>query len=239
MGLLLGLEYIFGFFVPGQDRIGTHAAVMDSYLLMSAAAIVDFFLVKDKNIRYNRSGLFLVIAWSISMLAIWLGLLTDIIPLLMLSTPLMLLAVIVFIVRGGWRGLSLNPLKKGYQSWVFFGTLWTIAWALFFIWVAANFAEDISAAPSWVFVTFSHLAYVGTMTNLLMALFSARSQAARDLMSGVEPLAAWLMNLGMVIFLGMEINSGSRLGAIVMGVGVLTGVFIMIRRLLASSTKKL
>jgi len=239
MGVLLGLEYVLGFFIPGQDRIGTHAAVMDTYLLMAAAAIVDFFLAKDKTVRYNRSGLFLVIAWSISMLAIWLGLLTDIIPLLMLSVPLMLLALIVFIARGAWRAFKFNPLKKGFQTWIFFGTLWTAVWGLFFIWVAANFAEDIAAAPSWVPVTFIHLAFIGTMTNLIMAVFSARGQAAGDIMSGAEPLAAWLMNLGLIAFLGLEINSGSRLGAIVMGVGVLLGVFIMIRRLRASKTESM
>jgi hypothetical protein len=90
--------------------------------------------------------------------------------------------------------------------------------------------------PHWAGVTFIHASFVGMMTNLLMAVFSARGQNAREIMSGSETLAAWLMNGGMIVFLAMEINSGSRLGAIVMGTGVLLGVFIMIWRLQASKT---
>ena len=45
MGLLLGLENALKIsIIPGADRIGAHAAVMDSYLLLAASAIVGWFL---------------------------------------------------------------------------------------------------------------------------------------------------------------------------------------------------
>jgi hypothetical protein len=172
------------------------------------------------------------------MVSILLGLLLDVLPLIMLSLPLMLLALIVFVVRGGWRAFKLNPLKKGYGGWFFFGTIWIIIWGLFFIWVAAVYAEDIASVPHWVAVFFVHSAYVGMMTNLLLGVFSVRSQEANHVLSWAEPLAMWLINLGLVIFLALEINSESRVGAVVMGVGVLLGVVLMILRLRSSDGYK-
>ena len=49
-----------------------------------------------------------------------------------------------------------------------------------------------------------------------------------------EPAARWLINLGLLAFFALKIAGDSRLGAIVMGIGVLLGVFTMVRRLLAS-----
>lgn len=237
MGVLLGLEYVIGFFVPGTDRIGSHAGVMDTYLLLAAASIVELVLHKGAVQRWNRSGMFITIAWGLSMVSILVGLLTDLIPLVMVSVPLMLMALIVYIVRGGWRGFGFNPAKRGSEGWIFFGTLWVILWGSFFIWVAANYADDPASAPHWVAVTFVHGAFVGMMTNLLLGVFSAFSQGAKHILAWVEPLAIWLINLGLIIFLALEIASETRAGAVVMGIGVLLGVGLMILRLRAMNTK--
>ena len=129
------------------------------------------------------------------MVSILLGLLLDALPLIMVSLPLMLIALIVFVVRGGWRAFKFNPLKKGYGGWFTFGTIWIIIWGLFFIWVAATYAEDIASVPHWVAVVFVHAAFVGMMTNLLLGVFSVRSQDASHVLSWAEPLAMWLTNL--------------------------------------------
>ena len=84
---------------------------------------------------------------------------------------------------------------------------------------------------------FVHSGFVGMMTNLLLGVFSARTQNARRAIQSTEPAALWLMNLGLLIFFGLHIATGTRMGAIVMGVGVLLGVAIMIWRLLASAAE--
>lgn len=234
MGVLLGLEYATGvFFVPGSERIGAHAGVMDTYLLLAAAAIVEFYRQKDDPQRWNRSGMFITIAWSLSMLTILLGLLLDLLPAVMASVPLMLLALIVFFARGGWRSFKLNPLRSGNQGWFFFGTLWILIWGLFFIWVAATYAEDFSLVPHWVGIFFAHAAFIGMMTNLLLGVHSQRSQGTSHILTWGEPLAMWLINLGLVLFFALEIISESKVGSAVMGIGVLLGVFTMIQRLRA------
>jgi hypothetical protein len=132
MGLLLGLEYVFGFFMPGPDRIAAHGGTMDTYLLLAAAAIVETFTQKDSKQRWNRSGMFITVAWGLSMIFILGGLLFQILPLVMTSVPLMLIALIVFVARGGWKSFKLNPFKKGWDGWIFFGTIWMVLWGLFF-----------------------------------------------------------------------------------------------------------
>lgn len=234
MGVLLGLEYALGnFFVPGSERIGTHAGVMDTYLLLTAAASVEFYRQTGDAQRWNRSGAFVAIAWSLSMISILVGLLLDLLPAVMTSVPLMLLALIAYFVRGGWKAFKLNPLKSGNQGWFFFGTLWMLIWGLFFVWVAATYAEDFSLVPHWVAIFFGHAAFIGMMTNLILGVLSERAKASSHIFAWGEPLAMWVMNLGLVIFLGLEITSESKVGAVVMGIGVLLGVLTMIQRLRA------
>ena len=167
------------------------------------------------------------------MISILLGLLLDLLPAVMASVPLMLLALIVYFARGGWRVFKLNPLKSGNQGWFFFGTLWILVWGLFFIWVAATYAEDFSLVPHWVEIFFVHSAFIGMMTNLLLGVYSQRSQGSRHILSWAEPLAMWSINLGLVTFFALEIISESKVGSVVMGIGVLLGVFTMIQRLRA------
>lgn len=69
------------------------------------------------------------------------------------------------------------------------------------------------------------------MTNLLLGVFSARTWESRDTLSWGEPAALSLTNAGLVVFLGLKIAIDSRLGALVMGIGVLLGVGTMILRL--------
>jgi Zn-dependent membrane protease YugP len=72
------------------------------------------------------------------------------------------------------------------------------------------------------------------MTNLILGVMSTRAAEARHVLSWGEPAAMWLINLGLLVFLGLKITSDIRLGAIVMGVGVLLGVVTMAARLRAT-----
>src|SRR3972149_6518038 len=100
----------------------------------------------------------------------------------------------------------------------------------FFILAATPFVEDFSLAPTWFFAVFAHAGFVGMMTNLLLGVYSARTQETRAVMAWGEPASRWLINLGLLAFFALKITSDSRLGANVMGIGVLLGVFTLARR---------
>jgi hypothetical protein len=232
MGVLLGLEYIVGSFIPGADRIGVHAAAMDAYVLLSGATIIDAFLQKDPKKRWTWSGLALALAWGLSGLVLIPALLFSILPLAMISVPLLLLGLVIFLARGGWRGIATNPIRGGARRWLFFGSIWTTFWPLFFVWVLITYINDIASIPPWVGVAFAHLSFIGLMTNLLLGVFSTRSQEASRSLAWAETASMWAINIGLVLFLAFEYTAGIRLGAIVMGIGALLGVTTMIMRLL-------
>ena len=236
VGVLLGLEYLVGFFVPGSDRLGAHAAVMDAYLLLFVAAIVEGFLGKKRTARWRWPGLALAAVWSLAAIALLVGLLFGS-SLGLLFVPLLLLGLVIFLARTGWRALRAGPFGDGPQRWFFFGTVWATLWLLFFIYIGATYAQNLAAIPEWVGVVFQHSSFVGTMTNLLLGVYAFRSQNAAYILRRAETAAMWLINLGLPAFLALDVAAGSRLGAIVMGTGVLLGVGIMVARLLLSDLR--
>jgi len=231
VGVLLGLEYLVGFFVPGDDRIGLHAGAMDAYLLLSSATIVELFLRKDSSQRWTRAGLALAIIWGIAGL-----------PLAEALAPLLLVGLIIYVARMGWRAFTVNPFGAGARRWVFFGNIWMIFWGGLFVWaiyyILVVQEGDFNAIPPWLAAVFVHSAFIGMMTNMLLGLYSARSQEASHIWPAVETASMWLINLGLLTFFTLKIIFDIRYGALVMGTGVLLGVLTMIVRLRTVGTEE-
>jgi hypothetical protein len=93
---------------------------------------------------------------------------------------------------------------------------------------------DFSVLPTWFFAFFAHAGFVGMMTNLLFVVVRSRAQGGAGMMGWGEPAAFWIMNLGILVFLALKVSSDIRIGAAVMGVGVLLGVATYFMRLRAS-----
>jgi hypothetical protein len=237
MGLLLGLESALEIsIIPGADRIGAHAAVMDSYLLLAASAIVGWFLGRNSSGKYSRGALAQALILTAGPILAWLGLILDVEPLLGASAPLFLVAAIIFAVRNARGVLKLNPLRKGPGGWVFFGSIWTVLWAFIFVYLISIFlTEGPEGVSPGLIVLFVHAGFIGAMTNLILGVLSVRAYAARNVLSWAEPVALWLMNLGLILFVVLKFAADSRLGSIVMGIGIVLGVLTMIVRLLSKN----
>lgn len=235
MGVLLGLENALSTsIIPGADRIGAHAGVMDGYLLLGASAIVEWFFRGASGERYSRGALFQTIFFIAAPLAVWIGLIVNLQELAGLSAPLILFGVILFAVRNFPPVFKENPLKRGPGGWIFFGTIWTVIWAIIFAYLIVIFiTQGVEEISEGLGVLFAHSAFVGTMTCLILGACSVRGFSATDVLGWAEPLAPWLVNLGLVVFVLFEFISDSKLGAIVMGIGVLLGVVTMVVRMLS------
>jgi hypothetical protein len=239
MGVLLGLELAIGEqFLPipaDEDRVGVHAGMMDTYLILVAAGIVEWFVQKDPQKRWTVAGLlqalFLTVAGLIVPLAFLTGLLEQLLPIFAL---LLLLGLIFFLVRTGRRALARNPMRGGVRAWGFFGTFWLVIYVGIFIFLAVTLPVDPTAIPLWLTAVFVHAGFVGMMTNIILGVDAARTEDSAHVLSWGESTARWLINLGLLVFFALKITSDSRLGAIVMGIGVLLGVVTMILRLRAS-----
>lgn len=238
MGLLLGLEYALGKSVlpiaTGDDRVGVHAGMMESYIILVAAGIIEGTISSGPAKRWTRAGLLQTLFLSAAALLVPFGYLvhrvTQLVPLFGL---LLGLGLVTFLVRTGRWALAYNPLLGGIRARIWFGSFWAVVTVALLIYAAVTFAEDISIAPPWFYVVFSHSAYVGMMTNLLLAVHVLRTSDTSQVLAWGEPVSMWLMNLGLLVFFALKIAADNRLGAIVMGIGVLLGVATMLLRLSA------
>jgi hypothetical protein len=230
MGTLLGLQNAVGGVVPipYDMAISVHQAAIDFYLLLVAVAIAEWYVPGEKTAPMGRGGT----------IHVALGVIPPVLVLLFvvglagipLQGPVLLLTVlggflgsmIAFVVRTGRYALRISPLGSGSGAWFFFGSLWLIVYVVGFI--------PTSALPNGLVVNY-HVEFLGMPTNLLLGVLSVRTAAAGDRLSWAEPAAVWLLNGGMVVFFALEIALQSRLGAVVMGLGVLLGVVTMIVRL--------
>lgn len=232
MGVLLDVEFTMGQIIPVvvADRVGIHAGMNDTYLFLAAAAIVEFLVLTGPARRWTGAGAGQAAAWTIAGLAVPSYFLTGINLLLMIFVILLLVGLALFVVRTARHALTRNPLRGGVAGWMFVGTLWFIAYVFLFIYAAVAVLPNEANAPSWFPAIFAHVPYVGMMTNLILGLFSARTQGSGTFRLG-EPIAQWLINLGILAFFLSLVVFDSALGAVIMGVGVVLGVVTMLSRL--------
>ncbi len=232
VGMLLGLERVVGQFLPlpEGDRVGAHAGMMDTYLFLVASAIIEWGTRKEIT-RWSWPGLLQALLWMIGAalvpLAFFLNILEQILPIFGL---MLLLGMAIFLARYAWRALVNFSMSAGVKSWVFLGTIWLIAYMGLFLW-AVGTGGDFASLPAWFFAVFAHAGFVGMMTNLLMGVVASRGQDGSDFLPWGEVTTLWTINLGILVFLGLKIAADIRLGAIVMGIGVLLGVVTMFGRL--------
>jgi hypothetical protein len=238
VGALLGLERVIGQFLPlpQVDRAGAHAGMMDTYLFLVAAAGIEWITRPDAAQRWSWPGLVQAGAWTVGAtlvpIAFFLNLFEALLPLFGL---LLLLGMALFLVRVAWRALLIGPLAEGVRRWAFFATVWLVVFMGLFL--AAVGAGDFASLPTWFGTAFVHAGFVGMMTNLILGVHSVRAHTTRDVLAWAEPAAAWVLNLGLLAFIGLKVAADVRTGAFVMGTGVLLGVGTMIVRLWVSGSR--
>lgn len=235
VGMLLGLERAIGQFLPlGEDRVGAHAGMMDTYLFLVASAIVEWLTRKEPNKRWTIAGLIQGVAWTIGAalvpIAFFINAIEQILPLFGL---MLLVGLVIFLARSAWGALKMGPMAKIPQAWAFFGTVWLILFMAGFLYAVGS--GDFENLPFWFPAIFAHSAFVGMMTNLIFGVISVRAREASHVVSWGEKGALWAINLGMILFFILKIAADIRWPAMFMGAGVLLGVFTMVQRLRASA----
>ena len=237
MGLLLGLEYAIGRFLPlsiNDDRVGIHAAMMDTYVILVAAGMIEGMIARGPARRWTWDGLLQALSLTAAALVVPFGYLVqrvdELVPLFGLFLAV---GLVLFLVRTAGMSMAYNPLSGGVRAWTWFGTLWVMVTVILMIYALLYFAPDFTLGPPWYFVVFSHSIFVGMTTNLLLGVYSLRTANTKHVVAWGEPASMWLMNIGLVIFFMVKIATNARFGAIVMGIGVLLGVGTMLLRLRA------
>jgi hypothetical protein len=223
---------------PGQgpDLLGGHAvAQVSGYLVLMAVGIGEWRLRADRGAR-SRSGLTQSYLLFLAGLAAAIGVLLGIVPLLLVTNLFFIVAVAIFVVRSR-RGI----LGAG---WVDAGPARHFAVAVIFLVVAvtlltvlvASFAQaqgDPTRIPLGLIIAYDHATFIGVLTNILFgtAVALAGSRGSRW-----DHATFWLLNVGLVGFLGVLVFAGSgselvRYTATVMGLGAVIGIVTLLVRL--------
>jgi hypothetical protein len=236
LGAWVGLNNAVGNLlpVPHDIGIGSHFFTVLSGIILVATGIIEWMLDTGASTRWTKSGAAQTALGGLAGLMLPIGF-----TLLALGVPedtagvvfLGLLGggvlyTLVFLARVGWRALWTNPLDGGTQAWLFFATVW------FVVFMVAEIGGPIAVGEAeWLSVLTVHSFFVGLMTNLLLCVIAVRTSGVPARYPWAEPTAMWVLNVGIVVFVGIEAAMGLSHGAVVMGLGALLGVGTMIRRL--------
>jgi hypothetical protein len=244
IGVLLQVQFATGaqLFPGGADAIGAHAGTMVfSYLILVAMGLIEW-RVRDTTGR--------PIAGLVQLVALFGGgallaaaslffpaqlqsiggiyLLVELIAIVLFTVRILPTAV-----RVDWIGAS--PQRHLATSAVFV----VVAMAIF-MYLVAMFLSDPTqdfADFQGILVASDHSTFVGVITNLIFALALTLAADRRTDLAWADQVVYWAMNVGLVIFavgLIAEVPEIKRVGAPIMGVGILLGLAVIAIRLRAS-----
>lgn len=234
LGVLLGLLIAQGS-IPGLTRetagalAGAHpAAMLIGYLILAGVAITDWVLDGPE----GRSGR--IIAWGLFVAGIIVNIafIIEQEALIQAATLLEVVAVVWFIIRM-WPRVKPSTWTAGDDTFARLSVGFLAVGIALLVYVVQLFVSgqidpETGEGSIGTLIAFDHAMFIGVMTN---ALFAAAARVGRGAYSQV---VVWAVNGGLVVFLaGLVTDSAAlkRIGAPVMGLGLLYGIWLHLRAL--------
>jgi len=236
IGVLLQVQLATGAAIFGADAdvVGAHASTMVfSYLILVAMGVIEW------RVKGTTDQPLLGI---VQLLALFGGGL--LVAAVILFAPdqlqaaggfyllLELIAVVLFAIRVLPAAVRSDRSTAAASLWV------VVAMGIFMYFVAAFItAADPAVLNFGIAVASDHAAFIGVMTNLLIGLMLALAADRADGTGMLHTFAFWVMNLGLLAFLGGLITDTAilkQIGAPSMGVALLVLLAIATAQLRAS-----
>lgn len=247
IGVLIQVQLATGtqIFPANADIVGAHASTMTfSYLVLAAMGILEWRLLRTTG--YPRLGL-------IQVGAIFLGGLLLAVALLFLDTAsvqavggldllLNLVSVVLFAIRILPVALRTDWLRAVPARHVHLAAVFVpVAMALFMYVVFLYISNpDLTNFPVGILVALDHTVFIGVITNLAFAFTLTLSSDRADRWPWAGQVVFWVVNLGLIVFaVGLVAVSPEikRIGAPIMGTGVLIGLATIALRLWSSNLR--
>jgi hypothetical protein len=244
IGVLLQVQMASGttIFPGGGDVIGAHAGTMVfSYLVLVAMGLIEWRARGTTGLP--KAGLVQVGALFGG------GLLLAIVQLFLpdqvqsiggIYLLVELVAIVLFIgrvlpsaVRVDW--IHASPARHLGTAAVFVVVAMGIYMYLVVTFLGNPTADFETFLP--ILVASDHTTFVGVITNLVFALALALAADRRSIWPWADQVVYWLMNVGLVVFaigLAGEVAEVKRIGAPIMGIGILLGLAVITMRLRSS-----
>lgn len=234
LGVYLGLAHA-GVFHVSAEIAGAHPAMMVvGYLILAGVALAEQLVGGPGTERLTRLGQWQAFLFFIAGIALVVGILLDIQPLLGLNllgevagVAIVLLRLRARIAGAGWSTAS--PGRHGASS-----VLWLIPALVLLAYVITRYIDDFEATPRGLLLALDHSTFIGTLTNAILGLLLVATAARRSTWAWADQLVFWGLNLGLVGFVtGLIAESPAikRGSTPIMGTAILLGLLTAAVRL--------
>jgi hypothetical protein len=239
IGVLIQIERATDSHIFNQDAVGAHASAMVfSYLILVAMGLIEWRVLGTKGLP--KAGL-------VQLGALFAGGLLLTVALLFLSAEatqavggiyllVELIAIVLFAVR-----VVPTAAHGSIGRYLAASTVFVFVAIGIFLYLISQFiaSGDPESVNFNLIKASDHAAFIGVITNLVFALILALTAGMPDRVPGWVPtLGFWAMNLGLAVFLvglGQDLADIKRIGAPVMGVGILLVLYVLAMRLSRSA----
>lgn len=245
LGVLLGIVIASDGDVKAlpEGGEGAHPATMVvGFLIPAALSIVEWLLrPEDADRKASRGGFFQMVFLFLAGFSLMVGVLTNIVPFIMLNLPLEIVAIAIFFVR---NRSSLAGVRFGSASSTPFLAASAVAVLVnlgMLIYLLGNYADDFDAVPRHLLLALDHVMFVGVMTNAIFALLIVMTSARRQLVPWAERVVFVLVNVGIAgFYLGFMFDAVTpkRIFTPLMGTGILLGIAVFFTRSLSPSAER-
>ena len=245
IGVLLQVQLASGttIFPGGGDVIGAHAGTMVfSYLVLVAMGIIEWRV---------RGTTGLPTAGLVQMGALFGGgLLLAIVQLFLpdqvqsiggIYLLVELIAIVLFAVRVLPAAVRIDWIHASPARHLGTAAVFVVVAMGIYMYLVVSFLGDPTADFETfipILVASDHSTFVGVITNLVFALaFALAADRRSSVWPWADQLVYWLMNVGLVVFaigLAGETVALKRVGAPIMGIGILLGLAVITMRLRSS-----
>jgi hypothetical protein len=183
LGVLLGIRIADPDSGLPESLGGAHPATMVvGFLIPVGMAFSEWVMRPDSvSVRSGKLGWLQIGLPFLGGVSVALGILLDLLPLIMLSLPLEIIGLLIFLWRlvpvarrVSW--MSASPARHGVAGMIFL-----VVNIAIFVYLISNYAEDFEAAPRRLFLALDHSIFVGVLTmNIVgyIALFTSAERAA-------------------------------------------------------------
>ena len=180
-----------------------HPAVMVVGFLVPVGMGLIEWLVRPESIdeRATRAGQLQIAFPFLGSVALAAGIIADTEPLIMLSLPLEVAGLVIFLVRTVPTSRQISWLDSGVARHGVTATIFLIVNIGVLVYLISKYIEDFEAAPRRLILALDHSIFVGVLTNAILAMIALTLRTPRA--PWVDHAVFWGVNVG---FAGMVIG---------------------------------
>jgi hypothetical protein len=208
------------------------------YLILAGVAMDEQLLGGSGTTSVSRSGAIQAWLFFVAGIALAIGVLFDVQPLLGLNLLGEVAGIAIMLTRhrraiagAGWPA----PSARLHAAT---SMLFTIPALALLAYLIVRYVKDIEAAPRGLLLALDHATFIGILTNAIFGLVVVATAERRHIWAWADRLVFWGMNLGLATFiigLVADVAVVKRIGTPLMGASILLGIATAAMRIRAET----